>query len=67
MAGPDIQIRGGGGGGRGSHPDPDKRGGLVSEKVFSALRTSVWSKKRGGPGTPRAPPLDPPLKTQLKE
>ena len=36
-------------GGGGSHPDPDKRGGLVSEKVFSALCASVWSKKRGEP------------------
>ena len=34
--------------------------GLVSKKIFSALWTSVWSKKKGGMA-PRAPPLDPPL------
>ena len=42
---PDIQIRrrvGGGG-----HPDPEIRGrpGL-KKKIFSALRASVWFKKR---------------------
>ena len=32
------------------------------KKFFSALRTSVWSKKKwGGGGSPRAPPMDPPL------
>ena len=37
-------------------------GGLVSQKKFSALRVSVWSKHKGGPG-PRVPPMDPPLPT----
>ena len=51
MADSDLQIRGGGSG----HPDPEIwGGGPVSKKNFapppkkSALRTSVWSKNRGG-------------------
>ena len=33
----------------GGHSDPEIRGwgGLVSEKVFFALRASVWSKNKG--------------------
>ena len=42
---PDLQIRGGGGG---SHPDPEISGGR-SDKIFSALRASFWSKNKGGP------------------
>ena len=38
------------------HSDPDIRGGSGLQKFFSALRASVWSKKKGG----RAPPLNPP-------
>ena len=45
VADPDLQIRMGGG-----HPDPEIRGS--SKKFFSALRASVWSKNRGGPGSP---------------
>ena len=47
----------------GNHPDPEISGGRpVSETIFfSALRVSVWSKNKGGPRVPRAPPLDPPL------
>ena len=44
-------------GGRGGHPDPDTRGEVVSKNFFSALRTLVWYKIRGG----GPPPLDPPL------
>ena len=54
VADPDLQIRGGGGG-IGGHPDPDIKGGEVSKNLFSALRTSVWSKNKEGP------PLDRPL------
>ena len=53
MVDPDLQIRGGGG--WGGHPDPDKKGGPVSEKVFSALWASVWSKKKGGTSPPPSP------------
>ena len=36
-------------GGGGGHPDPEIRGaGAVSKNFFSALRASVWPKKRGG-------------------
>ena len=52
---PDLQTREGGGG----HTDPEKRGGGGLIKKFSALRASVWSKNKGGPGPL---PLDPPLK-----
>ena len=40
-------------------PDPRRS----PKKFFSALRTSVWSKKkwRGGGGSPRVPSMDPPL------
>ena len=49
VAYPDLQDNeeGEGGGGRG-HPDPEiRRAGAVS-KFFSALRASVWPKKKGG-------------------
>ena len=36
-----------------SHPDPEIRGGAVSNKIFSALRASVWSKNRGAGPSPR--------------
>ena len=53
--------------GRPGHPDPEIKeggGGPVSEILFSALRTSFWSKNKGeGGGAPRAPPLNPPLET----
>ena len=39
----------------------------LPQKVFSAVRASVWTKIKGEggqppPPPPRAPPLDPPLK-----
>ena len=44
-----------------TRPSDKERGGGQSQKeFFSALRASVWSKNKGGPG-PRAPPLDPSL------
>ena len=33
-----------------------RKGGSVSDKTFSALRTSVWSKIKGGPGPPGPSP-----------
>ena len=40
---------------------------LSPEKFFSALRTSVWSRNKGGGGQAhRAPPLDPPLIVMLE-
>ena len=61
VAGPDLQIRGGGEGG--GPPDPEISGGGRgrSQDFFSALRTSVWSKNMGGGGVPRALHSDPPL------
>ena len=57
MADSVLQIREGGGGG---HPDPEISGwGDGLKKKFSALRASVWSKNKWGPGPP---PLDPPLR-----
>ena len=47
---------GGGGGRGGGHPDPEIRGGPVSN-FFLVLRASVRSKSKG------AGPLDPPLLT----
>ena len=44
----------------GSRPS-DKGGARSQKKFFSALRASVWSKKRGRGGPPRALLLDPPL------
>ena len=43
---PDFEIRGG----RSSRPLDKGREGLVSQKIFPALRASVWSKNRGGRG-----------------
>ena len=43
---PDLEIREGGGG----HLDPEIRGGTVFKTFLSALRASVWSKNKGGPG-----------------
>ena len=38
----------------------------LPQKVFAAVRASVWTKNKGGGGgggsSRRAPPLDPPLK-----
>ena len=44
----------------GSHRDPEIIKGPISQKIFSALRTSVWFKKKGGGrrGLPRTLPLD---------
>ena len=56
---------GGGGVARSSRP-LDKGEGRSPQKTFSALRASVWSKTKGGPG-PRAPPLDPLLVCTLIE
>ena len=39
-------------GGGGSHPDPEIRGVSSLNNCFSALRASVWSKNKGGPGPP---------------
>ena len=47
-------------GGRG-HPDPEIREGGRSQKIFSALLVSVWSKNKGGWKAPQAPLLDLPL------
>ena len=52
---PDLAIRGGGGG---VHPNLYLTGGAVSNKKFSALWASVWSKIKGGLDPP---PLNPPL------
>ena len=44
-------------GGEGGHPDPEIRGGgVVFKKCFSALRVSVWSKNKAGPGPPGSLP-----------
>ena len=55
---PDLEIRGG-------RSSRSLDGGEQSpKKFFSAPRTPVWSKNKGGaPPPPRAPPLDPPLTT----
>ena len=34
------------------HPDQEGEGGGSLQKIFSALRGSVWSKNKGKPGTP---------------
>ena len=34
------------------HPDPEISGGLVSNKFFSAFRSSIWYKKSRGGGGP---------------
>ena len=55
MANPDLQIRGRGGGG---YPDHEIRGGggPVSKKFFSVPLASVWSKNKGGAGSPGPSP-----------
>ena len=58
MPDPDFEIRGGGGG---SSRPLDKEGALSPIKIFLALRASVSSKNRGGPGAPWVAPLDPAL------
>ena len=52
MSDPDLQISGGGFG----RTDPEIRGGGRSEKIFSALRASVWSKNKGEPDPPGPSP-----------
>ena len=43
-------------------PNPEIREGAVSKTSFPPLQASFWSKNKGwGGGTPRAPPLYPPL------
>ena len=49
-----------GGGGRGGHPDSEINwggagGGLVYQKIFSALRASVWSKNKEEGARPPGP------------
>ena len=47
-----------------------KRGARYQKKFFQPFGPQFGLKKKGGPAPPpppRAPPLDPPLKTQLKE
>ena len=63
MPDPDLDITAGrvGGGGGGGIKTLRKGGGGL-QKMFSAIRASVWSKNKGGGGGSRAPPLDPPLK-----
>ena len=51
---PDLEINKAGGGG-GSHPDPEIRGTSL-QKIFPALRASVWSKNKGVPEPPRPLP-----------
>ena len=46
----DLEIKGGGGEAR------------SPKNSFWAFWASVWSKKRGGGGTPQAPPLDLPVR-----
>ena len=43
----------------GSHPDPEIRVDRVTQKFFSAIRASLWSKSKE-----RALPLDPPLSSE---
>ena len=61
---PDLEIRGGPWSSRPLQKGGGRGGGLVSKKIFLALRASVWFKNRGGVA-PRAPPLDPPLMAKL--
>ena len=58
---------GGGGGGWAGQSDPEIRGGGL-KIFFSALRALVWFQNKWGCGmgrVPRAPPLDPPMKTEI--
>ena len=58
---PDLEIRGGAPLSR-LLDKKGKGGGRTPEKLFSALRASVWSKNDGEGGGPPGPlPLDPPL------
>ena len=47
---------GGGGGGESSVIQTLRKGGSVSDKTFSALCASVWSKIKGGPVPPGPSP-----------
>ena len=51
----------------GSHPDPEISGGLASKNFFHPFRPQFGLKIKGGGGAqaPGAPPLDPPLTTQI--
>ena len=64
MFDPDLEIRGGGGGG--ALIQSLRKAGAVSQKIFSALGASVWSKNYGG-RAPQGPLLDPPLETTVFE
>ena len=61
MADPDLQISGGGGWG----VRPGDKREAWSQKKFSALPASVWSKNKGGGGGGAA--LDPPLVSKLRK
>ena len=51
MPDPDLEITTGGGGeGGGAVIQAIRKRGALSQKIFSALRASVWSKNKGGPG-----------------
>ena len=57
-----------GGGGGSGQSDPEIRGVPGLKKNFSDLRALVWFQNKWGCGVgrvPRAPPLDPPLKTEI--
>ena len=69
-----VSIRRGGRGGSTlstvTDPDPQTRGAIIKtlrlgegpglkKNIFSALQVSVWSKNKGSPQAPWAPPLDP--------
>ena len=61
MTDPDLRDKGGS-----SSRPLDKPGGRSPKKIFSALRASVLTKKKGGPRAPRVPPLDQPLDTSIR-
>ena len=61
VADSDLQIRGGE---QSSRPWDMGGGARSQKKKISALRTSVWSKNKGGGVGPRAPPLDPPFRNK---
>ena len=44
-----------------SRPSDKEKGRSLQKISFSAFRTSVWSKDKGGGRPPRAPPMEPPL------
>ena len=61
MADPDLELRGGGGGGGG-------RGGLdllAMTAIFLSVISSFFTQNKGGGRAPRAPPLDPPLRSKV--